>query len=257
MRKVLACFCILLFLLALASCAPPFFTLTATPQAGYPSRVVGGLLVHFVVSGGGERMAVEFGDGASTVQVGKAFDHLYTQAGTFECEVVNGPRTASCTVTVLDAAPYALEPFWSHCDPAEEGAAITFNSNPGYAGCDLAGVPLTAYGVRDLDGDAVKVRYTAIQRETGKPESLFDDVTVDGRPTYQMVNGQWIDRGLVTWFAGWTGPQPPFPFVHPFDTKTIQVDGYHVDFTLDARDEWGATSTVRWSVFVIGRCSQD
>ena len=261
MKKTLALVCAVLFLIGAGGCLfDPVFILTADPSSGRPSLEAGGLMVHFTVTGGPGTYEADFGDGSLLVDVPSTFTHLYTHAGTATASVRWGDRTASAVVTVLDSPPTAFEPFWSHCQPAHLGEKITFNSNYGYSGCDPAtGRAVMVYGVEDFDGDPVRVRYYCNRADTGAPESIFDDRIANGVRTYARVNGLWLDLGLVTYFAGWTGNQPPYPYTEPFGIPNgIEPESptYTVQFTIEAQDIWGAMASVHWTIEVVTGCSE-
>lgn len=244
-------------LLLLQGCLSPPFTVTATPERGYPNDVDGGLLVRFAVSvEQGKRLTVNFGDGGGTAIIYQSnFRYTYTRAGTFEWIVSCGEVGTRGTVQVLDEPPVVYPPAWTQGNTVECGEGVTFNANHHIGGCEAdTGAPLSEYGAYDPNnGDRIEIRYNCHRKLTGEQESIFD-------ADYNIVNGQWIPMQLVKWFAGYRGLWPLFPFILPLGCNPwpgpgpapAGWDAYEVVFALEARDQWGMAASTSWTVTVHG-----
>jgi hypothetical protein len=226
MKKV---WLLLLIVVFLSGCT--WFTqdinVLVSPSSGHPSD--DGLRVR--IYGYLAPADIDFGDGTALKVYEDSVYHLYTQAGEYTITVSHKGSVGEATVEVTNLPPEVYPPAISAGDYGY-GERITICMDYRISGSCYS---TYAYGARDRDDDSLEFRYTVRCMDTGKYDSIYNS-------SREPIAGDWVSDTKVTWFAGWQGAVPPYPFV-PYQLMCAS-DQLEYLLTIDVRDPWGGQTTI-------------
>ena len=240
--------------------AGPPLTVAASPMSGHPSTTDGGLLVTFHCAGGTGTYSLVPGDGSEGVVYDNGtFTYLYTLGGTHAAIVSSGGQSKTVQIDVINQAPQVYPGMIVVSFDWMEKVRLFAEYR--LHGCDN-GMPLTATGARDLDGDLLTYEWIVMGPDkNGQTVSytIFDSQRQD-------ITGQRTAESSAWTFLGWVLPDAPYPFGtqslepqcdHPPYIPPTPIPGTGtVTITLKAYDPWGGVGEASWTESLTsGGCS--